>query len=175
MRCRILRVRPCSVACCAMDRTDREILFHLQRDGRLANNELADRVALSPSSCLRRVRNLEATGVIAGYRAEIDPRSVGCGFQVLLHVTMEAGDRKNLMEAFEARVVAMPEVLECRRMYGDPDYLLWVAAADFDAYERLYMDKLVGLPGVARTTSQMTMKVIKPGGRLPIRTSSTIT
>jgi Lrp/AsnC family transcriptional regulator, leucine-responsive regulatory protein len=81
---------------------------------------------------------------------------------------MATGDRKATMEAFEAGVAAIDEVIECRRMFGDPDYLLWVAVEDLQAYERLYMGKLVGLPGVARTTSQLTLKTVKPGGRVPL-------
>jgi Lrp/AsnC family transcriptional regulator, leucine-responsive regulatory protein len=151
-----------------VDRTDRAILAALQAHGRLPNIELADRVGLSPSACLRRVRTLEAAGVITGYHADIDPKAVGRSFQVLVHVAMNAGARKETMEAFEAEVAAIDEVVECRRMFGDPDYLLWVAAADLEAYERLYMNRIVGLPGVARTTSQLTLKTIKPGGRLPV-------
>ena len=151
-----------------MDQLDRAILSQLQSEGRLANIELADRVGLSPSPCLRRVRNLEGSGVILGYRAVIDPAAVDRGFQVLLHLTMEVKDREATMEAFEARVAEIDEIIECRRMFGDPDYLLWVAVADLEAYESLYMTKLVGLPGVARTVSQLTMKTIKPGGRLPL-------
>ncbi len=151
-----------------MDSVDRAILRHLQAEGRLSNTELADRVGLSPSPCLRRVRRLEESGVIAGYGAIIDPAAVDRGFQVLVHVTMEVRDRLATMEAFEARVAELGEVIECRRMFGDPDYLLWVAAADLAAYEQLYMTKLVGLPGVARTVSQLTMKTVKPGGRLPL-------
>jgi Lrp/AsnC family transcriptional regulator, leucine-responsive regulatory protein len=156
------------VASNAMDALDREILRHLQEDGRLANTELAERIRLSPTPCLRRVRRLEQSGVITGYRAIVDPASVDRGFQVLVHVTMEVKDRENLMEAFEAKVAELDEVIECRRMFGDPDYLLWVAAANLEAYEQLYMTKLVGLPGVARTVSQLTMKTVKPGGRLPL-------
>ena len=152
----------------AMDKLDRAILAHLQEDGRLSNVELAERVGLSPSPCLRRVRSLEAAGVITGYRVVLDPAKVGCAFQVLVHVTMATGDRKATMEAFEAGVAAIDEVIECRRMFGDPDYLLWVAVADLAAYERLYMGKLVGLPGVARTTSQLTLKTVKPSGQLPV-------
>jgi DNA-binding Lrp family transcriptional regulator len=152
-----------------MDKLDRAILAHLQEDGRLSNAELAERVGLSPSPCLRRVRALEAGGVVAGYRAVLDPAKVGCAFQVLVHVTMGVGERKETMEAFEAGVAELDEVIECRRMFGDPDYLLWVAVEDLEAYERLYMGKLVGLPGVARTTSQLTLKTVKPGGRLPVR------
>ena len=152
----------------AMDKLDRAILAQLQRDGRLSNVELAERVGLSPSPCLRRVRALEAAGVITGYRAVLDPAKVDRAFQVLVHVTMAVGDRKATMEAFEAGVDAIDEIIECRRMFGDPDYLLWVAVEDLQAYERLYMGKLVGLPGVARTTSQLTLKTVKPGGRLPV-------
>jgi Lrp/AsnC family leucine-responsive transcriptional regulator len=152
----------------AVDKVDRAILFHLQLDGRIANTELADKVGLTPSPCLRRVRNLEESGVISGYRAVIDPGAVGRGFQVLVHVTMEVKARKATMEAFEARVDEIDEIIECRRMFGDPDYLLWVAVANLDAYEELYMSKLVGLPGVARTVSQLTMKTIKLAGRLPL-------
>ena len=151
-----------------MDRLDRAILYELQADGRLANTELAERVGLTPSPCLRRVRNLEASGVIAGYRAVIDPAAVDRGFQVLVHLTMEVKDREAMMEAFEARVAKIDEVVECRRMFGDPDYLLWVAVADLEAYEEVYMTKLVGLPGVARTVSQLTMKTVKSEGRLPL-------
>src|SRR6266511_3444480 len=145
-----------------MDSVDRAILAQLQAEGRLSNSELADRVGLSPSPCLRRVRRLEESGVIAGYGAIIDPAAVDRGFQVLVHVTMEVRDRLATMEAFEARVAELDEVIECRRMLGDPDYLLWVAAADLAAYEQLYMTKLVGLPGVARTVSQLTMKRSSP-------------
>jgi Lrp/AsnC family transcriptional regulator, leucine-responsive regulatory protein len=152
----------------AIDAVDRAILDQLQAEGRLSNLELADRVGLSPSPCLRRVRRLEEAGVIAGYRAVIDPAAVDRAFQVLLHVTMEVKDRLATMEAFEARVAEIDEVIECRRMFGDPDYLLWIAAADLTAYEQLYMSKLVGLPGVARTVSQLTMKTVKPGGTIPL-------
>jgi Lrp/AsnC family transcriptional regulator, leucine-responsive regulatory protein len=148
-----------------VDRIDRAILRHLQHDGRLTNLELAHRVGLSPSPCLRRVRALEAAGVIGGYRAVVDPAAVGRGFQVLVHANMMVKDRSTI-EAFEAQVVGFDEVLECRRMFGDPDYVLWVAVEDADAYERFYMARLTDLPGVARMNSQFTMKVIKSGDRL---------
>jgi DNA-binding Lrp family transcriptional regulator len=151
-----------------MDRIDRAILWQLQGDGRLANTELADRVGLSPSPCLRRVRALEETGIITGYRAVVDPVAVNRGFQVLVHVTMTVGNRASDMAEFEARVAELDEVTECRRMFGDPDYLLWVAVADLATHEKLYMDKLVSLPGVARTSSQLTMRTIKAGGRIPV-------
>ena len=149
-----------------MDRVDRAILSHLTRDGRLSNTELADRVGLSPSPCLRRVRNLERRGVITGYHANVDLAAIGRGFEVLLHVEMALQDRATL-EAFEAQITQIDEVTECRRMFGHPDYLLWIATADLDAYERLYMTKLTDLPGVARTNSQFTMKTVKNSAGLP--------
>jgi Lrp/AsnC family leucine-responsive transcriptional regulator len=149
-----------------MDATDRAILAHLERDARLSNTELAERVHLSPSPCLRRVRNLERTGVITGYHAAVDPRAVGRGFQILLHIEMTVQDRATI-EAFEARISQLDEVVEARRMFGRPDYLLWVAVTDLDAYERLYMERLADLPGVARTNSQFTMRTIKGAARVP--------
>ncbi|GAA4264028.1 Lrp/AsnC family transcriptional regulator [Dactylosporangium darangshiense] len=143
-----------------MDETDRAILAHLMQDGRLTNIELADRVRLSPSPCLRRVRQLEAAGIITGYHAAVDPAALGRGFQVLLHVEMAVQDRATI-EAFEAEVQRIDEVRSCRRMFGHPDYVLWVAVADLEAYERLYAQRLTDLPGVARTNSQFTMKVVK--------------
>jgi Lrp/AsnC family transcriptional regulator, leucine-responsive regulatory protein len=129
----------------------------------MTNVELATRVNLSPSPCLRRVRELEAAGVIEGYRAVIQAAAVGQGFQVLVHANMVIKDRATI-EAFEEQVAAMDEVLECRRMFGDPDYLLWVAVENVDVYERFYMNKLADLPGVARMNSQFTMKVVKSPG-----------
>ena len=145
-----------------MDETDRAILHHLQVDGRMSNLELAEKVRLTPSPCLRRVRALEAAGVITGYHAFVDPVALGRGFHVLVHVNMMVKDRATI-EAFEAAVVPLDEVLECRRMFGDPDYLLWVAVQDVSVYEQFYMHKLADLPGVARRTSQFTMKVVKSG------------
>ena len=135
------------------------------QDGRLSNTELADRVGLSPSPCLRRVRNLERAGVITGYHAAVDMAALGRGFEVLVHVEMAIQDRGTL-EAFEAEIAHIDEVTQCRRMFGQPDYLLWIATADLGAYERLYMTRLTNLPGVARTNSQFTMKTIK-GASLP--------
>ena len=142
------------------------ILSQLMREGRLANTELADRVGLSPSPCLRRVRHLERSGVITGYRAVVGPAAIGRGFEVLVHVEMGLQDRATI-EAFEAEITQIDEITECRRMFGHPDYLLWVATAGLQAYERLYMAKLTNLPGVARTNSQFTMKSVKSGAGPP--------
>jgi DNA-binding Lrp family transcriptional regulator len=146
-----------------MDRTDLAIIRHLQVNGRLTNVELAERVRLSPSPCLRRVRALEQAGVIRGYHAEIDPASVGRGFEVTVHVELSLKDRATV-EAFEAGIAGFDEVIECRRMFGIPDYVVLVAVADQAAYEAFYMNKLAELPGLARVISQFTMKMVKRSG-----------
>ena len=143
-----------------MDAIDRAIIRHLEQNARLSNLELAERVGLSPSPCLRRVRRLESEGIIKGYHAHIEPSAVERGFQVMVHVTMAVQDEPTL-KAFEQRVAKLEEVSECRRMFGHPDYLLWIAVADLETFEKLYVSKLVVLPGVARTNSQFTMKVVK--------------
>jgi Lrp/AsnC family transcriptional regulator, leucine-responsive regulatory protein len=151
-----------------MDTVDRAILSHLQDDGRLSNVELAERVRLSPSACLRRVRNLEAAGVIAGYHAVIDPAAIGRSFQITVHATLMLRNRETIA-AFEAAVVELDAVVECHRMFGDPDYVIRVAVADVNAYERFLIDTFADLPGVARMTSQFAMKTIKAAGALPFR------
>jgi DNA-binding Lrp family transcriptional regulator len=151
-----------------MDRLDHAILSHLQADGRLTNAELAERVRLSPSACLRRVRALEAAGVIAGYHAVVDPAALDLGFQVLVYTTLLVRNRDTIA-AFEDAVVGLEEVVECHRMFGDPDYVIRVAVADVDAYERFLIDTFADLPGMARMTSQFAMKTIKAAGALPFR------
>jgi DNA-binding Lrp family transcriptional regulator len=143
-----------------MDAIDRAIIAQLEREGRLTNTELASRVNLSPTPCLRRVRNLERAGVIRGYHAAVDPAAIGRGFQVVLHIEMAVQDRER-SEAFERAVEQLDEVTECRRMFGRPDYLLFIAVSDAAAYEQLLLNKLADLPGVARTNSQLTMKLVK--------------
>jgi Lrp/AsnC family transcriptional regulator, leucine-responsive regulatory protein len=148
-----------------MDRTDKAILHQLEADGRLSNVELASRVSLSPSPCLRRVRALEDAGAIRGYHADIAPDALGRGFEVVVHAELMVKDR-GTVEAFEARIAAFDEVVECRRMFGIPDYLIRVAVADAAAYESFYMTRLAELPGIARVNSQFTMKTVKAGGRI---------
>lgn len=133
---------------------------HLQTNGRLSNVDLAQRVALSPSPCLRRVRALEQAGVIRGYPADVDPAAVGRGFEVTVHVELTLKDRATV-EAFETGIAALSEVVECRRMFGLPDYVVRVAVADQAAYEAFSMNRLAELPGLARVNSQFTMKMVK--------------
>lgn len=143
-----------------MDRIDRAIIRHLQANGRLTNTELADMVGLTPSPCLRRVRLLEEAGVITGYHAAVDPAALGRAFRVLVTIEMTAQDSATI-EAFEAHVASVDAVEQCLRMFGQPDYLLWVTVADLPAYEQLYMSTLTRMPGVARTNSQFPMKTVK--------------
>jgi DNA-binding Lrp family transcriptional regulator len=142
-----------------LDAIDREILFHLQRDGRLSNVELARRVGLTPPPCLRRVKRLEEAGVITGYRATVDPAATGQGFEVIVSVEITVTDLGTLQD-FEAAVAGFDEVVEFRRMFGRPDYFLRVLVADQAAYEEHHM-KLLGLPAVSRVVSHQTMKRIK--------------
>src|SRR5262249_26286223 len=111
-----------------MDAVDRRIIAELQRDGRLSNVELADRIGLTPAPCLRRVKRLESDGVILGYTARINPQAIGRGFEVLVNIDLTRKDRATF-EAFEAAVAALDEVIEVRRMFGLPDYLLRVTTA----------------------------------------------
>jgi Lrp/AsnC family transcriptional regulator, leucine-responsive regulatory protein len=143
-----------------VDRVDHAILDHLARDSDLANVDLADKVNLSPSACLRRVRALERDGVIRGYRADVDPAALGRGFEVEVMVELTRKDRETV-ETIERRIGEMDEVTECRRLFGVPDYLMRVAVADVEAYEAFYMAKLAELPGIGRVTSQFTMKRVK--------------
>lgn len=143
-----------------MDEIDHAIIDQLQRDGRLTNLELSERVGLSPSPCLRRVRHLEATGVIRGYTALVDPRAVGRAYEPLVWVTLSEVTRES-MTAFENAVDAIADVVEVMRMMGQPDYLLRIATADADSFEALYMDHLARLPHVQTLTSQLAMKTVK--------------
>ncbi|MFJ1702923.1 Lrp/AsnC family transcriptional regulator [Kitasatospora sp. NPDC088346] len=149
-----------------MDRIDRRILHELQQDGRLSNAELASRVDLTPSPCLRRVRQLEQDGVIRGYRAHLDGAALGRGFQPFVSIVMRHEDRATVTE-FEQRVAALPEVVEAHRLFGDPDYLLRIAVADIAAYERFITDVLSGLPGIAQVNSHLTMKQVKADRGFP--------
>ncbi|MEM8706791.1 MAG: Lrp/AsnC family transcriptional regulator [Actinomycetota bacterium] len=150
-----------------MDSIDRAILRELQRSGRIPNNDLADRVGLSPSPCLRRVRRLEADGVITGYSAVLDREAVGCAYEPIVWVTLTSVTRESMLE-FEEAIQALPAIVEAARMMGQPDYLLRVVAEDADAFEALYMDELAALPHVQTLTSQLAMKVVKRTTELPV-------
>lgn len=149
-----------------MDPIDRKILAELQLDGRLTVTDLATRVGLSVSPCHRRVRELERTGTIRGYRALVNPAAVGLTFEALLFVTMRQEDRDTLL-SFEAAVAMVPNVVQAQRLFGDPDYLLRIVTADLGAYQRLEDDVLATLPGVQRLTSTLVMKNVVTERPLP--------
>jgi DNA-binding Lrp family transcriptional regulator len=148
-----------------MDAIDRQIIAELGRDGRLSNVELAERVGLSPAPCLRRVRRLESEGVILGYVARVNPEAVGRGFEVLVNVDLTRKDRATF-EAFEDAVAALEEVVEVRRMFGLPDYLVRVATDSIESYETFVSTKLGELPGMDKLDSHITMKLIKSPDQL---------
>jgi len=150
-----------------VDAIDRQILAELQVEGRLTVTELAERVRLSAAPCHRRLRELERTGTIMGYRAVINPTAVGLGFEVLVSVTMDREDAATITE-FEAALAAVPEVRHAERLFGDPDYLLRVAAADLPGYAAMRDETLAALPGVQRLTSTIVMKRIVDDRPLPL-------
>ncbi|AMU22126.1 Lrp/AsnC family transcriptional regulator [Mycobacteroides abscessus] len=143
-----------------MDKLDRAIIDQLQNHGRLTNQELADRVGLTPAPCLRRVRRLEAEGVITGYTALVNPAALGRDFEVIIYADLVAKDLATVA-SFEERLVAMDEVAELRRMFGIPDYFIRVQTADLAAYEQWLSVKLMGDPAIARVDSRLTMKLLK--------------
>lgn len=150
-----------------MDRIDRKILAELQRDGRLTVTELAERVGLSLSPCHRRVRVLEESGAIQGYRAQLDPGTLGLNFAAVVFATLREGDR-DAVAAFEAALIDIPQVIEAQRLFGEPDYLLHVVARDLPAFQKLYDESLSGLPNVQRLTSTLVMKRVIQDRVLPL-------
>ncbi|MFJ5958675.1 Lrp/AsnC family transcriptional regulator [Paenarthrobacter sp. NPDC092416] len=150
-----------------IDGIDRSILRHLKEDGRMTATALASKVGLTVAPCHRRLRDLEQSGVIRGYRADIDPAAVGLGFEAIVFVTLRQVDRA-IMAAFEARVTASPNIVEAQRLFGSPDYLLKVIAVDLPAYQRFYDDELAALPGVERLTSTLVMKNLKSNSGPPV-------
>ena len=147
-----------------MDAIDREILALLQTDGRITLTDLADQVRLSLSRCQRRVRELERTGVIRGYQAKVDPAALDLGFEVLVFATLS---RPEMVGDFDQAIAAIPQVIEAQRLFGEPDYLLRVVTASPTAYQQLYDQSLVRLPGVQSLRSTILMKQVVPLRPLP--------
>ena len=150
-----------------LDAIDRRILDRLQRNGRMANVDLAREVGLSPSPCLRRVRDLEDAGVIDRYAAVLDPKAVGLTLSVFVQVTLER-QIETALEAFERIVATRPEVMECYLMTGDADYLLRVVVADVSAYEQFLKNQLTRIPGVASIKSSFALNRVKYETALPL-------
>lgn len=153
------------------DRTDRRILHELQLDSRLSNAALAGRVSLSESACLRRVRRLEASGLLRGYVALIDQSMAGYPDNVFVQITLGSQQREDLA-AFEEAVRDIPEVMECYLMSGASDYLLRVIVEDARDYERIHSRDLTRLPGVARVNSNFSLRTVVKKTELPIRAAA---
>ncbi|MEM1160398.1 MAG: Lrp/AsnC family transcriptional regulator [Pseudomonadota bacterium] len=149
-----------------MDAIDRKIIRALQQDGRISNQDLADRVGLSPSPCLRRVRNLENAGVITGYSASVDQERYGLPIDVFVSISLE-NQRDEALQAFEAAILRLDEVMECYLMTGSRDYLLRVVCDGLKSYERFTRDQLTTLPGIRSIESSFALGRVKVGRVLP--------
>lgn len=150
-----------------MDALDREILSRLQEDGRLSITDLASDVGLSLSTCHRRLKELERSGAIEGYRAILSPEALGLGFEAIVFVTLAMSNRE-AVAAFEEAVAAIPNVVSAERLFGEPDYILHVLARDLDDYQELYDGTLGRLPGVTRLTSTLVMKRVRSPRTVPV-------
>ncbi|HCL66150.1 MAG TPA: AsnC family transcriptional regulator [Rhizobium sp.] len=150
-----------------LDEFDTGILSVLQEDARASNVEIAERINLSPSPCLRRIRNLEKEGVIRGYRAEIDRKKVGLGLTVFVEVKVGHHNRET-SERFQEALLAVPEVASCHLISGEADFLAEVVVADLASYETLLTETLLDLPGVTDIRSNFAIRTIKTGGPLKL-------
>jgi len=150
-----------------IDDRDRAILRELMRDGRLTNAELAERMHLSASACLRRVRALEESGLIAGYAMLLDPAAAGLPGAAFISVTLDQQGRAAL-DRFEAQVQRHAEIIECYLLAGAADYLLRVAYRDAHDFERIHTEIITRLPGVSRVQSTMTLRTVKKTTALPL-------
>ena len=150
-----------------LDDRDRAILRALMADGRLSNVELAEKVHLSPSACLRRVKMLEESGLIQGYVMLLDPVAAGLAGAAYVSVTLEQQGRATL-DRFEQDVRRHPEIIECYLLAGAADYLLRVAFRDARDFERIHTDILTQLPGVSRVQSTLALRTVKKTTALPV-------
>ncbi len=152
----------------SLDRYDRHILEVLQQDGRISNQELAERIGLSPSPCLRRVRALEESGLIAGYRAHLDHRKLGLDLMALIHISMDR-HTPDRFERFETAMRAMPEVLECLLITGqDADYQVKVVVRDMDDFQLLLLNKITRIEGVTGVHSSFVLRRVVDTTAVPV-------
>jgi Lrp/AsnC family transcriptional regulator, leucine-responsive regulatory protein len=150
-----------------LDRYDRAILQALQQDGRISNVQLAARVNLSESACLRRVRALEQDGLIERYVALLNQKKAGVGGTVFVHIALRREEQSELA-AFEKAVQDIPEIMECYLMTGEFDYLLRVVVSDMADFERVHNEALTRLPGVARVNSSIAIRTVTKTTELPL-------
>ena len=151
-----------------LDRYDRRILEVLQEEGRISNQELADRIGLSPSPCLRRVKALEEGGVLTAYRALVDSRKLGLTLTALIYISMDRHTPDRFAN-FDAKVTKLPEVLECLLVTGqDADYQLKVIVRDMDAYQELLLNKITRIQGVTGVHSSFVLRKVVDKTALPV-------
>ena len=151
-----------------IDRYDRMILQVLQQDGRISNQELADRIGLSPSPCLRRVRTLEEAGIIQGYRALINAKTLGYTLMALIYIAMDAHTPERF-ERFENEISKMPEVLECLLITGqDADYQIKVIVHDMDAFQELLLNRINRIQGVTGVHSSFVLRRVVDRTDIPV-------
>lgn len=151
-----------------LDRYDKAILKLLQKEGRLSNQELAERIGLSPSPCLRRVRALEESGLISGYRALLDAKQLGLSLMALIHISMDRHTPERF-DNFEQRIRDLPEVLECLLVTGhDADYQLKVVVQDMEAYQALLLNKITRIEGVTGVHSSFVLRRVVDRTELPV-------
>ena len=151
-----------------LDRIDLRLLAVVQTDGRITNAELAERVSLSPSACLRRLQRLEADKVITGYAAQIDPQTIGLGLQAFVRVQLSKHESA-AVENFVHQVNQWDEVVACHALTGDMDYLLHVYVADLKDFSRFLLDHLLNAAGVADVNSSFVLRTVKRSPALPLR------
>ena len=151
-----------------LDRYDRRILEVLQSEGRISNQDLAERIGLSPSPCLRRVRALEESGLISGYRAVLDPAKLGLSLTALVHISMDRHTPERFAR-FDAAVAAFPEVLECLLITGqEADYQIKVVVADMDAYQDFLLNKITRIEGVSGVHSSFVLRRVVDRTAVPL-------
>ncbi len=150
-----------------MDRHDQLILRALQRDSTISLADLAARIGLSTSACHRRVKQLEADGLISGYRAQLDPLALGLKCHAFVEITLTSQSHE-AMDRFEAAVASFDDILECHLMSGSADYLLRVAAHDLEQFDVIHRTCLARLPGVSSMRSGFAIRTIKPWGGYPV-------
>ena len=151
----------------AFDDIDRQIMAHLQNDGRMTNVELADRVGLTAPPCLRRVRALEEKGAIRGYHDDLDPNWLGYTITVFAMVSLKSQAESDL-EAFEAHVAAIPEIRECYMLNGDIDFILKIVARDLSSFQQFLTTRLTTAPNVAHVRTSLTIRTSKSQPGVPV-------
>ena len=151
-----------------LDRTDYRILHHIQNNARITNVDLAEAICLSPAPCLRRVKALEAAGVIKSYAGIVDAGAVGLPISIFINISLERQERSHL-EDFEASIRTNPEVMECYPMTGSSDYLVRIVVPDLQSFERFLADKLTRIPCVANIQSSFAVKQVVYNTELPLQ------